>query len=33
VDHWVLDGATIAKCAEVVKQALENFGILGAILK
>lgn len=31
-DHRVHDGATVVKCAEVVKHVLENFGILGTIL-
>ncbi len=32
-DHRILDGATVAKCAELVKQLLENFGVLGTVLK
>jgi len=32
-DHRVLDGATVAKCAEVVGAMLENFEFLGVVLK
>jgi 2-oxoisovalerate dehydrogenase E2 component (dihydrolipoyl transacylase) len=32
-DHRVLDGATVAKCAEVVGTVLENFETLGVTLR
>jgi len=32
-DHRVLDGVTVAKCAEDVGRLLENFELLGTTLR
>ena len=32
-DHRVLDGAIVAKCAEVLETSLENFEVLGFTLR